>query len=220
MHLSTEERRRVDQRVAAFEAHTGAQVVTAVVDKSDNYPEIPWKAFALGASIAALLRLLLDLARPDWLSGYGTLFDAVLILGAGAALALATVPLQPFARMFLHGARAETEVMQHARGLFLRHEVFATPMRNGVLILISLFERRVVILPDTGLHTRIGDAELHPIIARMTPLLAAGKVSDALCNGVTEVEALLAAMGFHATGGEGAGLPDAVIEESGDDARA
>jgi putative membrane protein len=220
MQLSPDERRRVDQCVAAFEVHTGAQVVTAVVDKSDNYPEIPWKAFALGASVAALFRLLLDLARPDWLTGYGTLFDAVLILGVGAALALATMRSHSFARMFLHGHRVETEVMQHARAVFLRHEVFATTMRNGVLILISLFERRVVILPDTGLHARIGDTELHPIIARMAPLLVEGKVADALCKGVTEVEALLTAMGVHATGTEGAGLPDTIIEESGDDARA
>lgn len=220
MHLSTEERRRIDQSVAAFEAHTGAQVVTAVVGKSDNYPEIPWKAFALGASITALVGLLLDQARPDWLSGYGTLFDAVLILGVGAALALVTIRWHGFARMFLHGARAETEVMQQARVLFLRHEVFGTPMRNGVLILVSIFERRVVILPDTGLHGQIGDAELHPVIARMTPLLAEGKVCDALCGGVTEVEALLVAKGFRATGNQGAGLPDAVIQESGGDARA
>jgi putative membrane protein len=220
MHLSTEERRRIDQCVAAFETHTGAQVVTAVVGQSDNYPEIPWKAFALGASVTALLRLLLDLARPDWLTGYGTLFDAVLILGVGATLALVTIRLHAFARMFLHGTRAETAVIQHARLLFLRHEVFATPMRNGVLILVSTFERRVVILPDTGLHAQIGDAELHPIIDRMTTLLAEGKVCDALCRGVTAVEALLAGMGFHATGNEGAGLPDAVIEVSGDDARA
>jgi putative membrane protein len=220
MHLSTEERRRIDQCVVAFEAHTGAQVVTAVVEKSDNYPEIPWKAFALGASVTALLRLLLDLARPDWLTGYGTLFDAVLILGVGAALALVAIHWHAFARMFLHGARAETEVTQHARVLFLRHDVFATPSRNGVLILVSIFERRVVILPDTGLHAQIGDAELHPVIARMTPLLAADKVCDALCRGVTDLEALLTGMGFHATGNEGAGLPDAMIVEGCDDARA
>lgn len=219
MHLNTEERRRIDQCVAAFEAQTGAQVVTAVVGKSDNYPEIPWKAFALGASLTALARLLLDLARPDWLSGYGTLFDAVLILGVGAALSLLTIRLHALARLFLHGARAETEVMQHAQALFLRRDVFATPLRNGVLILVSIFERRVVILPDTGLRAQIGDLALHPIIARMTPLLAEGRVCDALCRGVAEVEALLAAGGLHATGTEGAGLPDTVIEESGDDAR-
>lgn len=220
MHLSAEDRRRIDQCIAAFEAHTGAQLVSAVVEKSDNYPEIPWKAFALGASVAALLRLSFDLARPDWLTGYGTLFDAMLILGVGATLALVSIRVPPFARLFLHGARAESEVIQHARVLFLQHDVFATPSRNGVLILISMFERRVVILPDTGLHTQIGDAELSPIIAGMIPLLAEGKACDALCKAVTEVEALLAARGYRARGDEGAGLPNTVIEESGDDARA
>lgn len=220
MQLSAEERLRVEQCVVAFEAQTGAQVVTAVVGKSDNYPEIPWQAFALGASVTALLLLMLDLARPDWVTGYRTLFDAVLILGAGVSLALITVRWHALARMFLHDMRAETEVMEHARLLFLRHEVFATPLRNGVLILVSIFERRVIILPDTGLQARITDAELRPVIARMTPLLADKNECEALCGCVIEVQALLLASGFRASGVDGAGLPNTVIEESGDDGQA
>lgn len=220
MHLSADERRRIDRCVADCEARTGAQVVTAVVGKSDNYPEIPWKAFALGVSLAALLRLAFDLAYPDWLTGYGTLSGVVLILGAGAALALGTIRWHALARLFLHGTRAETEVMQNAQALFLRHQAFATPLRNGVLILVSIFERRVVILPDVGLRAHLGDGDLQPAIAKMTPLLAAGNAGDALCQGVGAVEALLLARGVRATGKEGVGLPDATIEEGGGDARA
>ncbi len=87
-----------------------------------------------------------------------------------------------------------------------------------MLILVSIFERRVVILPDTGLHAQIGGGGLQPVIGTMTALLAEGSVCDALCGGIAGVEALLAAREIHATGNEGAGLPDAVIEESGDDA--
>ena len=219
MHLNADERRRIDRCVADCEARTGAQVVTAVVGKSDNYPEIPWKAFALGVSLTALVRLALDVAHPDWLTGYGTLSGVVLILGAGAALALGTIRWHVLARIFLHGTRAETEVMQNAQALFLRHEAFATPLRNGVLILVSIFERRVVIFPDVGLRAHLGDEDLQPAIAKMTPLLAADNVGEALCQGVRAVEALLVARGVRATGNEGGGLPDATIEEGGSDAR-
>jgi len=219
MHLTTEERRRVDECVAAFEAATGAQVVTAVAAKSDNYPEIPWKAFALGASLAALARVIVELARPDWHTGYATLIDAVAILGAGAALALLSIRVHGLARLFLPGARAEAEARQHARDLFLRHEIFGTPARTGVMILVSLFERRVVILPDIGFQAELGEHGLEPVVAGMLPLLAAGRTADALCHGVTAVGALLAARGLHADGNEGAGLPNAVLEEDGDHAR-
>ena len=52
--LNAAEREAIDARVAAIEAATGAEVVTAVIGKADAYPELPWTAFAAGASLAAL----------------------------------------------------------------------------------------------------------------------------------------------------------------------
>ena len=48
--LTDLERNGLDQRVAEAEKRTGAQVVLAVVKRSDTYAELPWKAFALGAA--------------------------------------------------------------------------------------------------------------------------------------------------------------------------
>jgi putative membrane protein len=213
MRLSEEERRRIDQRIAAFESHTGAQVVTAVVDRCSHYPEIPWKAFALGASLGALARVGLDMLHPEWLTSRAALIDAVVILGCGALLGLASVLLRSLGRLFLHGAHAEDEVIAHAWSLFLRHEVFVTPERNGALILVSRFERRVAIVMDTALRARVEHTELSAIIARMTPLLARGDACEALCEAVTHVEALLITKGFVARGGEANRLSDQVIEE-------
>src|SRR6266478_3032193 len=50
MRLQPEESDAIDRRIAAVEAHTGVQVLAAVVPRSDSYVELPWKAFALGAS--------------------------------------------------------------------------------------------------------------------------------------------------------------------------
>src|SRR5438270_411458 len=117
MRLSEQERRRIDERIAAFESHTGAQVVTAVVDKCDHYPEIPWKAFALGASLAAFARVALDFVHPDWLTSRAALLDAVVILGCGALLALASIMLRSLGRLFLHGARAVADAGVAPRNL-------------------------------------------------------------------------------------------------------
>src|SRR6478672_4859503 len=164
MRLTDEEKRRIDERIRGCEAHTGAQIVTAVVDKCDLYPEIAWKAFALGASIASLLRVVADFLRPDWLTSHAALFDSLTILACGVFLAAWTMLQPSFARLFVHGARAATEVMDHAWALFLRRELFATPQRNAVLILVSRFERRVAIVLDTGLKGRVTDDELAAII--------------------------------------------------------
>ena len=49
--LSDTDRILLDKRIAEAEIKTKAQIVLATVKRSDNYPEIPWKAFAFGSSI-------------------------------------------------------------------------------------------------------------------------------------------------------------------------
>ena len=47
---------------AALEQALGIEVVTVVTARSDAYPQIVWRAFALGAAFAALAVTLVDLA--------------------------------------------------------------------------------------------------------------------------------------------------------------
>jgi putative membrane protein len=216
MHLTTEEAAEVEERVAALEARTGVEVVAAVVSRSDHYPEIPWSAFALGASLAALAVAVWDVARPAWPSTTGVLLHGAAILGAGAVLALATLLSRGFARLFLRDTRAEGEVLQQAQGLFLEREVFRTPGRAGALLLASLFERRVVLVPDTGLRVRIRSEAWKQVVDRMTPELAAGRTARAFLDGLGVLEDVLVREGFSAgDAGTRRSLPDRPVEEEG-----
>jgi putative membrane protein len=203
----------LDHRVAEVEKRTGAQIVLAVIDRSDAYPELPWKAFALGAAVAGLLVALQDMARPEWTSGFAVLFAVALTLAAGITSALLCVYAPLFARLFLDRRRASAEVRQHASALFLSREMFATSRRTGILLLVSLFERHVVVLPDTGLAQRLSQDSLQRIIARMTAALKKGEVERALEAGLDSLEEILAGT---ATGESGKNeLANGVIEEKG-----
>ena len=46
---NTKEQQEINELAQQFERATGAQVVAAVVGKADDYPDIPWRAFALAA---------------------------------------------------------------------------------------------------------------------------------------------------------------------------
>jgi putative membrane protein len=218
MRLSDPDKQRIDAAVKAVEARTGAEIATAVVVKSDDYPEIPWKAFALGASLVALTRVLLAVFAPRWGAGSGAavLADMTAILGGGAFLALLAIRSSSVGRLFVGHVRAEVEVRQHAEGLMFRRELFSTRDRNAVLILVSRFERQVVILPDRGVAAALPADALRAVIAKMAPLLRDGRACDALCVGVDEVGKLLPAAGARAGAEPGDGatrLPDAVIED-------
>jgi putative membrane protein len=185
----------VEARVAEVEAATGVQVVLALIDKADTYLELPWRAFALGASLGASIALVADAMSPAW-SGFGALLAAALILGTGAVLAVAAMSFPPFARLFLRDIRRDAEVRHYAESLFLRRELFATRDRNAVLVLVARFERKVEILADAGLSDRVNRAEWSRVIAAMTPALAAGRYADAFRAGLDAVESLLAGKGF------------------------
>ncbi len=199
MHLATADAKAIAGRVRALEDACGVEVVTLVVGKSDVYPEIVWKAFALGASLAALIATLVDAVRPDWILPGALLLQAVTILGAGAACALATLALPRFARLFLREARAALEVRQYAEVEFLSRELFATPQRTAVLILVSLLERRVVVLPDRGFQRRVGQAQWDGLVATMTAGLAMGAPGAALIAGLDRLRAIVMAAGFAST---------------------
>jgi putative membrane protein len=218
MFLTNDERRAVDAAVARVEARTGVQVVTAVIGKSDSYPELPWKAFALGASLAALAVVAIDAWRPSWTTSATALLHVVATVGAGAAAALGAVLFPPFARLFLRSTRRDAEVRQYAEGLFLRRELDRTVQRTGLLILISLFERRVEIVPDAGFRGRVTDAEWQTVVARMTARLRDESPAAALQDALAAVEALLAERGYAVGAGVAVAneLPNEPIEERGE----
>lgn len=205
MALSNSDKTSISERAERLEARTGVQVVATVVGRCDAYPEIPWKAFALASALAAL-------ASAFW--HQNAVLGGLTFLGAGAAAALATVFLPAFARLFVDAARRETETRQYAASFFLAQDLSRTQGRSAILILVGVFERTVVILPDSGIRDRIAETELQEVIARMTPQLAAGRIAPALRDGLDALEALLAARGF--AGGAGADeIAREVFEEKG-----
>jgi putative membrane protein len=215
MFLSRAEADAIKALITALEARTGVQVVTAVIGKADAYVELPWKAFALGAALAGPGVVIADWLRPDWLTAYAALLHALAILGAAAVSALAAIFVPAYARLFLRATRRDSEVRHYAESLFLRRELFKTQSRTGILLLVSVFERKVEILADVGLHGRVGEPDWRTVIARMTPHLAAKRPAEALQRGLERLEELLVAKGLHGAPALKNELADRPIEERG-----
>jgi len=215
MLLSRDETETIDAAIARVEARTGVQVVTAIVGKADAYAELPWMAFALGVSVAALVSVLVDRVRPDWITAHVALLTTVAILAVGGASAMTAVFVPAYARLFLRPALRDLEVRHYAQSLFLRRELFKTRARNGILILVCMFERKVEILPDVGLYGRVAGEDWNRVIAVMAPLLRQGRFADALHAGVGMLGNVLAAKGFAGRAGGENELPGGSIEEQG-----
>jgi putative membrane protein len=155
----------------------------------------------------------MDLFVLHWLTETLILFSVVVILAAGAIFALLSVLFPRFATLFLSPLRKETETMQYAESLFLSHELFSTEDRRGILLLVSQFERQVVILPDRGVRDLLSDKVLKDVISNMTLHLRRNELRQAMEKGLDGIHA---ALGSTVTGWTDKNeLSDQIIEEEG-----
>jgi putative membrane protein len=190
MHVTEEEQSQINKLVAAAEAKSGVQVLIAIVAKADAYPEIPWKAFAIGAAFASLLVMAQAFYFADWSSSHaGVLVSAVMV--AGASFAALSVVMPAFARLFLAGLRAEAEVRQYAEAAFLQRGLFHTRNRVGVLVVIARFEREAAIVADVGVRRHVTDEQLAAVAARIKPLLGEASMTPACASCLGALTVLL-----------------------------
>lgn len=201
----------IEQRVAEFEQRTGVEIVAAVETRSDLYPEVPWRAFALGASLAASTVLVGIVLFRGWTTPGALLAQAASIFGVGALAALAAVLFPGVGRLFAGASRMRQEVRQRAEVVFLQRELFATPGRNAILVLVSRFEHLVVVVADVAYRNRVSNAEWRRAVERMTPPLARGQLVQAFADGFDAIEELLVVKGL-AGSPAGKFLPDALVQ--------
>jgi putative membrane protein len=185
--LSDTDRTFLDKRIAEAETETKAQIVLGIIKRSDSYTEIPWKAFAFGASFAGFAVFITDLLLLRQITDIMILLTVSAILIAGVFFVLLTLVFPGFARLFLSETRSETETLQYARSLFLSRELFTTEGRRGILLLVSQFERQVVIIPDTGVRDCLTAEVLKNIISKMAQPLRKNNLRNALETGLQEL---------------------------------
>jgi len=173
-------RTRIAEAVKRAEALSRGQIVPAVVEKSDAYPEVRFRGALLAAALvtAAVLALHLPLSLAEL---------ALLQLVAGVAGALLG-RWDPVERL-LAGRRAMDEAVR-ARALraFHEHGLQRTAEGTGVLVFASLFEREAVVLGDHGIHAKMTDEWDRAVAA-----LAAGMHAADPAKGFVEAIALCGA---------------------------
>ncbi len=96
-------------------------------------------------------------------------------------------------RRVAHGLRRRTsDAMQRARDVFAALGMHRTAHRSGVLVYLAIEDRKLAIVGDEGIHTRVGDDYWTGVRDRMVERLRAGAVRGAVIGAVAEVGTTLA----------------------------
>lgn len=187
--LSESEREAIRAAVRAAEVGNAGEIVPFVTAASDAYEAALWRGGLVAALVATALAAALHQALGLW--GLGLLWIGLPPLGGALAGLWATRAIPGLRRVLAGQALLEREVRQRAAEAFLAEEVFRTRDRTGILIFLSVFERRVVILADSGIHHAVGPQEWDAVAKELARGIGAGRPASALVAAVERCGVLL-----------------------------
>jgi putative membrane protein len=192
--FSATDQEAIRQAVSRAEARTGGEVVPYVVQASGSYTGAPWRGAALLAVLATLGAAMVHTLVGVW--GGSPWLWGVLPAGAGVVLGLGLSRVFPAVRRWwIPTFQVEEQVEFRAAAAFVEAEVFNTRDRTGVLLFISLFEHRVLVLADSGIHARVAQDAWDHIATDLASGIKAGRLVPALLEAIDAVGRLLEAKG-------------------------
>lgn len=189
--------------IADAEKRTVGEILPVVVERSDDHPAAHWR-WALFAMLlgSALLVGYLPWDHPAWLLacqvGLG-------LVGYGASISLPDLQ-----RLLVTEVRAEEMAQEQAFQEFYAHDLHETDARTGVLIFVSLFERRVIVLGDKGIASKVGEAEWKATDEAILAGIRAGSLRDGLLAGIERCADVLAEH-FPWEDGDRNEIPDRIV---------
>lgn len=179
----------IQTAVQEAEARTSGEIVPYVVERSDEYPTAAWK----GAALGALLGPMVALALHRWTDLWGWPLGVWIALPAplGGAVGYLLALLHPVRRWMAGEATLDARARRRAAVAFLEQEVFGTRERTGILLFVSLFERRVVLLADSGIHQQVEEEAWEEITRRLARGIREGRPGPAMVEAIRACGELL-----------------------------
>lgn len=201
--LGEPERAELERAIVEAERHTIGEIAVVVLERSDRHPAADWIAAGLSLLLgSALLTAWLPWNEPS------LFFACQFALGAAGFVASRRVP--GFKRAFVSEARAEEMAREQALQEFFALGLHRTQDATGVLLFVSLLERRVIVLGDHGIDAVVGAAEWAATDRAVLEGVRAGSLQRGLAAGIERVAEVLAEH-FPSEPGRESELPNHVV---------
>jgi putative membrane protein len=188
--LNDEDREEIKSAVEEVEKFTSGEIVPMVVSRSYHYP----MSDVIGGFIFALpLSLLISYLMGGWLwIGNNNMW---LFLGVITILYVICHQVvkrtEGLKRLFISDREIDEEVEEAAVTGFFREGLYRTRDETGILIFISVFERRVWILADRGINEKVKEGQWNEIVRMIIEGIKNKDQVNAICKAVEEVGRIL-----------------------------
>ncbi|MBK7876159.1 MAG: hypothetical protein IPJ77_10455 [Planctomycetes bacterium] len=185
------------------EKRTVGEIVPVVLERSDDHAGARWAC----ALVTLLVFSFLLEAHLSWMQPHWLLLEQLGFGALGYGLAWLLPDLQ---RTFVSEGRATEMAEEQALLEFHRLGLHRTEARTGVLLFVSLFERRVIVLGDEGIASKVGQEHWEATREHVLSGIRRGSLAHGLVEGIRTSGQVLAE--HHPwTNGDRNELPDRLI---------
>jgi len=201
--FSESDRLRLNTSVRLAEVGTSAEIVPVVATVSGRYDRAE---DLIGVWVGVLFMIAVSVVWPgsaasadsgSWdpdpaVTQTGKLIVAMLI-GFLFGVIVGT-RVSWLRRLFTPTQQMADEVRQAAQSVFFDQRIHHTQLGGGLLIYVSLFEHKAVILADHQILTALGQSTLEELCSSLTQQLRTENPTEALCRTIQMVGKKLAAV--------------------------
>ncbi len=197
--LSEKDNEKIKQAVNLAESKTSGEIVTAIIKESSDYAFYELLAALAGGFIYYLVCLFLYNDITSWLNDlfwsytevYSTTFiglSTIIVIG----LIYLVANIEGFDRLIVPKKIISKKVNRRALLFFGESGLFDTRDRTGVLIFISLREKRVELIADTGINAMVKEDDWSGVVSDLISHLKKKKMIDGLAEAVDSCGNILA----------------------------
>lgn len=183
--LGEAEREQLAAEIAAAEERTAGEIVVVVLERSDRHPGAEWMAGGLTLLFGSVL-------LAGWLPWEQPTLFFFCQLGLGAVGFFAARLVPGFKRAFVSEARADEMAREQALQEFYAHGLHRTQDGTGVLLFVSLLERRVIVLGDEGIDAKLNASHWEATDTAVLEGICSGSLKDGLAAGIQRTADVLA----------------------------
>jgi len=200
--LSEQDRIRVGEAVTRAEASSDGEIVTIVSAESDSYNDVVlhWAvlalffALALVASAPGLFLLAVDRAAGGWSAWTPSELLALLMFALAATFLIARYlfGLRALRLALTPAATRARRVRRRAILLFRLSAENRTRAKTGVLLYLSLAERRAEIVADAAINGRVKPEAWGEAMALLIDAVCQDRAGDGMVAAVERIGRILA----------------------------
>lgn len=184
-YFTADEQEKIHQAVVAAERRAAGEIVPMIVGASGHYAEVSVTCMIVGLVIGSAAALI-------WSDSWGLARAELAWPLCGAALGLLLGHVPTIKRWLVPQRRMADAVHMRSLAAFTAHGLHYTKAHTGILIFASLFERRVVVLADQGIHEKVQDGTWDEVVRIIVSGLKSKDGCAAFCAAIERCGKILA----------------------------